>query len=155
MTEQSMGVAAAYGRRRRRVAQALAASLILTAGIAAGAVAWQTGRHSGGVAPSGSLTAPATSGSSADVATVVASGQAAAASPASAFGTVPPPTTFTVYLVDSQAAAEALQPTLLDPHAIAVADGTPDELAQARLLIKQLQLESDGEHLRVIDLRSR
>ncbi|HLZ72697.1 MAG TPA: hypothetical protein VKV26_22565 [Dehalococcoidia bacterium] len=154
MNEQSMGTAASYARQHRRTTRALTASLILAAGLAAGAVGWEVGRHNPTVAQRSSSIALPASGHNAVLATPLSAGAASAVAAASN-PVAASPTTYTVYLAGSQAEADSVQATLTDPHAIAVADGTPDEMAEARSLIKQLQLEADGGALRVIDLRSR
>jgi hypothetical protein len=72
-------------------------------------------------------------------------------------------TTYTVYLADSEQAAAAEQRELarferkmdgeVATDELFVAAGTPDEWREARLLIKQLELDYGTTGVRVVDLR--
>jgi hypothetical protein len=152
MDEQIIGATQMQPARPRHRLPTMAAGLVLTIGVGAGLVVWQTGGHGNEAARSSQLSAASGGAAGSSAATEQRTDSLAAADLAPG---APSATVYTVYLTGSQAAADSIDATLVDPYAIAVADGSPDEMQATRVLIKQLQLDGSADSLRVIDLRSR
>jgi hypothetical protein len=149
LTTRTVGTIRRLGNLKSRyLAAAGAIALVVAAGVGAGI--WQRTAHGGNRAVVQHQPAPQPS-----------TGYDSAAVPAPSQPFTVAPQTFTVYLVDSQAAAAELQHELTrftqkiaggEPsqnEAILVADSA-QERAEARLYVKNLLMDLGPEHVRVV-----